>query len=581
MTSFESPYQIGDLVADRYQVQELLGAGASGVVYRAVDQLLDGRTVALKVLHPHRVANERTRARFVNEVLLTRTLLHENIVRVFESGVTANGELFLVCEYVNGSSLTASARRERFEFSEIVRVLAALCQALRYAHGCGILHRDLKPDNILIAETGQVKLADFGIARRLDSEERLTRTGESVGTPYYMAPEMIAGRNVTERCDIYAFGVVAYELSEGRQPFHGPTYFDLLRQHATAEVPSIASPRPRWFRELIRWCLEKDPNLRPQSFQEVEEAIQRGIAHEQQSAAFRRSQLRRRLKRLGLPAGIAFVILLVSVGAVIAMRKSPRIGAWATYPILWLERETGVKLPLLRRVTGWGDVAIDGEGFRQMIDLSHSYNLEVALSVWRGPLPKLQKGKLVAGFSSDDDDIPLAAIAAISSDERALEILLEHGADPNEATRLGLTPLHWATMLGAEGSVRELLRYGADPNRIDASGVSPIFPAVSRDMRHAVTMLLQHGARIDLVSKNGNTVLSTAAVTGRAELFLMLLDLGAKMRPEQSDGAEVATVLDQVSERLAWLVNRPDLHHLLTGQVELLLRYLYRLGHVG
>ena len=530
------------------------------------------------MLHAHRVANERARARFVNEVLLTRKLLHENIVRIFESGITAENDLYLVCEYVAGSSLAALLKQERLEFPRIVEVLSTVGAALVYAHGCGVLHRDLKPDNILVAESGQIKLADFGIARRLDSEERLTRTGESLGTPYYMAPEMIAGRNVAEACDIYAFGVLAYELSEGVRPFQGPTYFDLLRQHATGAVPPLSAERPAWFKELVQWCLEKEAARRPQSFVEVVEAIKRGVANEPQLPAFRRSLHRRRMRRFARPTAVAFFAILVLAGGGYWVLRSKKIAPWVAYPVLLVERESGVRLELLRKVVGW-NIELNAEGFRQMIDLGHVHSLAVALTVWQGPLPKLPRGNMAAGYVTEDSDIPLVSLAAMAPDERSLELILEHGAQPNERSRAGLSALHWACMFGTEGSVKELLAYGADPNQLDNAGAPPLLYAVSRDMRHSVVLLLGAGARVDTVDLQGNTAVSKAIATGRATVLLMLLDHGAKTG--SSERAQAAVVVGQFFDALSSLVVNPERSNMADSHIELIVRYLYRLGHVG
>jgi predicted Ser/Thr protein kinase len=249
----------------QYRVERLLGRGGMGAVYLACELALD-REVAIKVLPPERGADEDSRARFRREARTAARLSHPNIVPLITFG-EVNGLAYYVMGYVRGESLAARMRREgRMPPEEVARVCAEVADALDYAHRQGVVHRDIKPDNVLIdADSGRAMLTDFGVARAQGSQ-KLTSAGAILGTPRYMSPEQAAGAaEVDGRSDLYSLGILGYEMLAGDLPFDGRTPSDQLVQRLTRE-PTPLAPRvpdaPMWLTAAITRCLERSPTAR-------------------------------------------------------------------------------------------------------------------------------------------------------------------------------------------------------------------------------------------------------------------------------------------------------------------------------
>ena len=200
----------GDVVAERYRIEEKLGAGGMGVVYRATDLELDD-IVAIKVLQLRESGEEHRVSRFKQEIKLARRIVHTNVCRIYDFG--AWGDLrFVTMELLDGRSLDEVMRSELdLDRQGRLELFRGLLAGLEAAHEAGIIHRDIKPQNVMVTSDGRSVLMDFGIARQFQSEE-ITTTGEVVGTPVYMAPERLLGREVDQRCDIYSLGVILFEL---------------------------------------------------------------------------------------------------------------------------------------------------------------------------------------------------------------------------------------------------------------------------------------------------------------------------------------------------------------------------------
>ena len=265
----------GAMVAGRYRIVGLLGRGGMGEVYRA-DDLKLGQAVALKFLPPGLEQSPTRLERFLNEVRTALKVTHPNVCRVFDIG-EVDGQHYLSMEYVDGEDLSSLLRRiGRLPHERAVQVARQICAGLAAAHEQGILHRDLKPANVMIDGRGQVRLTDFGLAGLADAigEEDVTS-----GTPGYMAPEQLLGREVTVRSDVYALGLLLYELFTGRPVFTGSTVEDFRHAHTQSQPSSpstlIDGIDPAVERILMH-CLEKDPAARPGSVLAVSAALPGG-----------------------------------------------------------------------------------------------------------------------------------------------------------------------------------------------------------------------------------------------------------------------------------------------------------------
>ena len=266
----------GSLVGE-YEVTEKIGEGGMGVVYAGVHPLI-GKKVAIKLLNLALSQDPVMVQRFVQEARAVNQIGHHNIVDIFAFGQLPNGRHYFVMEYLQGQSLKRRLHKDPpLTYAEAFAILIAVCDALAAAHATGIIHRDLKPDNIYLVDRG-VKLLDFGIAKLLRRGEDLghTRTGAPIGTPYYMSPEQCRQRGVDARSDLYAMGVIMFDLFSGKLPFAGPDYIDIVNAHLGQPPPlptDFQAGIPVELEALILHCLEKDPDARPQSAAEVAEKL--------------------------------------------------------------------------------------------------------------------------------------------------------------------------------------------------------------------------------------------------------------------------------------------------------------------
>lgn len=266
---------VGTLLADRYEVEEVLGRGGMGAVFAVRDKALGRELFALKILDPRLATDETDIERFRQEVLITRKLNHPNIVRTFEFGQLKTGQNFVVMEYVRGKSLERMLEESPtgIPLADLIKYLTDMAQGMSYAHAEGVIHRDLKPGNLLVNDEGVLKITDFGLARSTELDARITHAGECVGTPMYMAPEQVQGAPADHRVDIYGLGVVAYELCTGRAPYRPENWFNLANQIVSQpleKVSRIRSRIPGWFETFVEKCAAKNPELR---FSNMDEAL--------------------------------------------------------------------------------------------------------------------------------------------------------------------------------------------------------------------------------------------------------------------------------------------------------------------
>jgi serine/threonine protein kinase len=266
--------RIKSTISGRYALEHVLGRGGMATVYYAMDRLLR-RPVAVKILAEHLVEDESLRRRLLREARLAARLSHPAIVQVYDAGED-DERPYIVMEYIEGETLARQLdQRGRIPSSEVVALALQICDGLQYAHTAGLVHRDLKPRNLLLTRHGDVKITDFGIARA-DEASRVTETGTVLGTAGYLAPEQGAGQDVTAAADLYALGVVLYELLGGEKPYHFNSLPELLAlQHAQAIRPlrELAPNVPANIEQAVLRCLATNPDARPASAAQLAEDL--------------------------------------------------------------------------------------------------------------------------------------------------------------------------------------------------------------------------------------------------------------------------------------------------------------------
>ena len=271
---------VGELIVDRYELEEVVGTGGMSSVYRAHDRLLE-RDVALKVLHDQFGEDGEHVERFRHEARVVAALSHPNIVTVIDRG-EQNGRQFIVFEYVAGENLKSLIQREApLSEDEAVELGLQIARALAFAHEHGLCHRDVKPQNVLLADGSEAKVTDFGIARSLDVRDGITQTGTVLGTSDYIAPEQARGSRATVQTDIYSLGVVLYELLTGELPFRGENFVAVAMRHINDPVPSVRALRPDVSPRLdaaIQRAMAKEPRQRFGSMDEFAAELEACLA---------------------------------------------------------------------------------------------------------------------------------------------------------------------------------------------------------------------------------------------------------------------------------------------------------------
>ena len=263
----------GSTVAGRYRIIKTLGEGGMGAVYQAEDQELN-RLVALKVIRPELAARTEILNRFKREVILTQEVSHRNVVRLYDLAV-ADGFKFITMEFIDGEDLQSWRKRKQLSTGEIVSLLIQVCKGLEAAHAAGVVHRDLKPQNIMLDRSGRAAVMDFGIAHSLE-DGGMTRTGVIMGTPHYMSPEQAMGQKVDQRSDLYSLGIIIYELVTGELPFHSDTILGTLlarTQQTARPLIEVLPDIPMGVSQVVSRCLERDPAARYQSATEMIEDL--------------------------------------------------------------------------------------------------------------------------------------------------------------------------------------------------------------------------------------------------------------------------------------------------------------------
>jgi len=385
----------GATLAGKYRILEELGRGGMGVVYKAEDTQLK-RTVALKFLSPDSTAIPSREKRFAQEAQTASALNHPNICTIYEIG-EAEGDSFIAMEYVEGRTLDRMISSAGLPPDEVLRFGSQIVEGFEHAHERGVIHRDLKTANVMITPAGRVKILDFGLAKRLISEElgeatrsqlSLTEEGMIAGTLPYLAPETLQGRPADARSDIWALGVVLYEMAAGKRPFEGRTGFELTSAILRDTPAPLPARTPAGLRAVVGKCLEKDLEKRFQTVSEVRAAMETDVFVKRSRASGATSMIRGRRGRWVL-AGLALCI----AGALI-FKLVPRGGE---------KLETEKARPVLSTGARPSPIAEANEYFeRGMLFLKAQFNLASARKMLERSLeldPKFAEARGWYGFT--------------------------------------------------------------------------------------------------------------------------------------------------------------------------------------
>jgi serine/threonine-protein kinase len=323
---------VGDVLADRYELEELVGTGGMSSVFRAHDRLLD-RKVALKVLHQHYSNDDDYVERFKHEARSAAGLSHPNIVTVIDRG-EHGGRQFIVFEYVEGETLKRLIeRRGPAPVPDALELGIQIARGLAFAHQRGLIHRDVKPQNVLLNGDGRAKVTDFGIARSMNVKHGMTQTGTVLGTSDYIAPEQAQGQRVDEHSDVYSLGVVLYELLTSEVPFPGENFVAVAMRHINEEPPPVRDKRPDVsprLDEAIRRAMAKQPEDRFPTMDAFCAELEACLAELQAAGtqlvrpvvARPRRQHRPRFSPWPLVAALVVLAAAVAVGAVLVLRNN-------------------------------------------------------------------------------------------------------------------------------------------------------------------------------------------------------------------------------------------------------------------
>ena len=270
--SQQDPF-VGKIIDNRYEIQQRVGEGGMGVVYRARQMSID-RIIALKMLNAQMAQDPTWVQRFYNEAKACSRLQHPNTIRMFDFGQTQEGRLFMTMEFLDGISLRDATQKGPLAPQRVVKILIQCCASLAEAHSIGIIHRDIKPDNVFLLNMAGspdfVKLLDFSVAKLLQEGDRMsTQAGVVFGTPQYMSPEQGRGLPLDARSDLYALGVLAFEMLTGMVPFHDENPMTVIQMHLRAEIPAMPQQVPYSVQQIVRRAMEKDPARRYQSAGEM------------------------------------------------------------------------------------------------------------------------------------------------------------------------------------------------------------------------------------------------------------------------------------------------------------------------
>ena len=491
-------------LAGRYQLLTLLGEGASGQVFLARDLEAEMAKVAVKILYPHLGFDEYSFTRFRIETRVTMKLSHPNILQTYGLDTHREGLWFLIMEYFNGVSLQEylhESESDGIPFLEIMSLLNGIINGLSYAHRSGVVHRDLKPENILIGRSGELKLGDFGLAQMLRQEVMVTGQGNVLGTPHYMSPEQIMGEIVDEQSDIYALGIICFQMATGSMPFEAKSFLALADLHLNQDVPPIAergAEVPSWFQSFVDRCTARSRGRRYLSLDQAINDLRKNVPERKwgweadsntsnckvvpvsMSQELLREPLLYSLQRNSTKVYRNFLV----IAAILSIFVAPHVNSsarWRYWSLVFsVEKFLDTDLPV----------------FHWLFDMPFTRSDEYLMFDTEG-----YKSYVLP--------------------------LLAGGASPNTRNEIGQTPLHiWIQSGYTERITGELIYRGADLNAQDYAGNTPLAVAVNSRVTESVRFLLKHGADASIANTVGLSPLHRAVRAGEKEIIRMILDYG-------------------------------------------------------
>jgi ankyrin repeat protein len=535
-----------------YQVVRPLGKGGMGDVYLAVRREDYSLEVAVKVIRPGWGDADILR-RFQTERQVLADLVHPHIARLLDGGTTEDGRPYFVMEYIDGRPVNDYCAAHDLPVRARLELFCQVCRAVHFAHQKRVLHRDVKPDNILVGADGAPKLLDFGIAKVLDTAAgrpgNRTRTGCQPATPVYASPEQLRGvAELTFASDVYSLGVVLYELLAGCRPHQVPGEdVDEVGLRLRGQEPN---PPRRWRPDLpaelervCLTCLESDPRRRYPSAEALAEDLRRFLAGEplRQPGPGRRERLRRWCRRHpALLGGLAVAAVLAAACALWPLLRRAEAPWYRDLPPEAFQTATP-QHPVFRAVHSDDPAAL------AYLQAHHGADLTVRLPTGNTPLheaalygrAKAARFLIEQGADlearNDRKETPLHR-AAVKGRLEVVGALIDAGADREVRDDLEETPLACAVRAGQAEAARCLVnRYKADPNARDFSGQTPLHRAVEGGRLELVEFLLASGAVIGAADDNLETPLHAAARHGSPELVAYLLRNGADPRAVNRD----------------------------------------------
>lgn len=508
------------ILGNRFEIVRMIGSGPLGTVYEAVDREL-AALVALKVIHPYHSEQPETMRLVREQMMRSRQLSSPNIVRLYDLELVNNRFNTISTELVIGCNLHELLHREfrnGLPVSAAVAFAKTVLEALNFAHSRGVLHLALKPENVLITAEGHAKVSDFGLSRAVAHELGLTRTGDSCANPLYMAPEQFLEEELDERTDMYACGVLLFELLAGRPPYQDESFVRIAERHLDSAPPSISSVRsdvPSGLDHLVKALMSRERSDRPSAGVALELLNREPLTDESAGAkrvkprAKRTTPIERRSHDAVL---LACFVLIATIIFFATGEDVCRIRAATA--VLDVEGALGSRLPFLRAVTGIGDLDPDSaESVVRLIEETPDGEGD-----WRFAILFKRLSPPALASVSDANGDPILHMLVRRGRRDEIAIAPKSSTLVGRRDRNGITPIYLATQLNRLDELDLLMSIGASPDQRNGDADSPLMYAVRmRDAGLLRRLIGLRNLRLDWGDIEGNTPLHLSARHGFPE----------------------------------------------------------------